>query len=78
MFETVVAAKVALAACTDVVLPRAAATPAAESARAMISPNSANLFLDIVLLLVAVISLAVVEIEPYSCTAFSKGGVKRR
>jgi hypothetical protein len=63
-FETVVAANVALAACTDVVLPRAAATPAAESARAATNPNSANLFLDIVLLLVSVVSLAVVGIEP--------------
>ena len=46
--ETSVAVKVALAACTDVVLPRAAATPAAESAAATISPSSASRFLDMV------------------------------
>src|SRR4051794_23778446 len=45
--ETSVAAKVALAACTDVGL-RAAATPAAESAAAMIRPSSASRFLDMV------------------------------
>jgi hypothetical protein len=44
-FETVGALKVALAACMDVGL-RAAATPAAESAAATISPNNASRFLD--------------------------------
>jgi hypothetical protein len=48
LFDTVGALKVALAACTDVVRPRAAATPAAMSATATISPNNANLFLDMV------------------------------
>ena len=57
MFETVVAANVALAACTDVVRPWAAATPAAESATATITPNRTSRFLDMVVpLLVAVIS----------------------
>jgi hypothetical protein len=52
--ETVVASKVALADCTDGALPCAAATPAATSAAATNSPSSANRFLDMVLLLVAV------------------------
>ena len=55
-FETVVAAKLALAACTDVPLPCAAATPAAVSDAATTSPKSANRFLDMVSLLVGVIS----------------------
>src|SRR3954454_23019990 len=64
LFETVVAAKVALAAWTDVALPagtagprpRAAATPAAESATATINPSNASRFLDMVPLLVVLIS----------------------
>jgi hypothetical protein len=48
LFDTVGALKAALAACTDVVRPRAAATPTAESATATISPNNASLFLDMV------------------------------
>src|SRR3954471_11094475 len=56
LFETVAAAKVALAAWTDVALPRAAATPAAESATATINPSNASRFLDMVPLLVVLIS----------------------